>query len=96
MPELKLLVDGKTRCFTPTKANTIEINLSDGQKIIIAVENTGINNQVEDFMYKARYVNPNGITEPNGHTYGSLIQLETGLSRILNILSQKHITIIKK
>lgn len=93
MPTLRLKINGHMYVIEPNKNNETTIPFTNGQRLVISTENTGIDGQVEDVMYKGRYLDDAGNTQPGSHTYGSIENLTSGLTNLITALSKQGINL---
>ena len=91
---VELTVAGKTFTFNPNDDNIIEIPLSNQSSMVLTVEHTGCDGQVEDLMYLLKYKNPDGTFQPGKHVYGHPDQLIRGLRLILENFNKNSIFVI--
>ena len=84
MPVLSLDIHGQRLKIQPVDQTTSRIEFADGTSLVLTIENTGIDNQNEDWMYKGRYFDAHGAKLPGGHTFGTTEQMTRALTMILN------------
>ena len=94
MPSLSLKINGEYRVFNPDDANNVTIKFNDGRNLILTVENTGMDNQVEDFMYRGRYQDTSGEFTPGGHTFGTKTQMTNALELIIASMAANGTTVL--
>lgn len=84
MPVLSLNIHGRQLKIQPVDQTTSRIDFANGTSLVLTIENTGIDNQNEDWMYKGRYFDAHGRKMPGGHTFGTTEQMTRALTMILN------------
>lgn len=55
MPCIVVNIGDTQEELRPNADNKIRLTMTNGQEIIITIENTGLDNQIEDLMYVIRY-----------------------------------------
>lgn len=93
MPAIQLNIKKECRVFNPDADGQVRLDLSDGRALVISVKNTGIDNQIEDWMYLAKYLDTDGNPQPGGHIFGTKGQMMTALPIIVKSLAKNGILV---
>lgn len=92
MPVITVNIGDKTTELTPNANNQIKILMTDGQEIVVTIENTGLDNQAEDLMYIIRYYK-DGQAIDGRHVCASQVRLVDCMSLILTNFQKNGVEI---